>query len=180
MTVLAREGEGMRTSQSRHKMLKVALLFALLTWPCSCVAGIVLLHDYAPIFYKAPHRSAFSDLKNASDVQATLRADLVAHKPSMPEVISYLAQKGVESCAIYNQDKMETFFFLNEIDNYSVYATGDWLVCLTMARDKIINPGNPIDIRGYNLLVEYDYFMTFHFVNNLLVDVQVKKSATGP
>ena len=169
----------MRMSERQRKALIVAILLSPLFLPCSCVIGIVLLHDYAPIFYTAPQWSEFSNLENASDVQATLTADLIARKPSMPETIAYLAQKGVEWCTIYDGDKRVTSFFLNEVDDYTVYRTGTRLLCITAARDRIINPGNPVEIRGYNLLVAYDYDMEFRFANGVLVDIQVEKFAYG-
>jgi len=147
---------------------------------CGCPLGVVLLHDYAPALYTNPRWSELSRLSDESDVQATLTANLIVGSTSISEVVSFLAQEGVEACAIYTEDGQGVFFFLDEIKDYSVYSTGDKMVCSTPTLGRIINPENPFDIRGYNLFTMWTYAMQFHFQDGVLVAVNVQKTSVEP
>jgi hypothetical protein len=122
------------------------------------MAAIVLMHDYGYKLDKSSQWSDFSSLDNADAVQANLEQGLTIGKSTRPDVLSFLAQKGVGDCSI-------------------LY---DEVSCWTPAHETIINTENPLDIRAYNLLVKWDYQLTFRFNNDVLSYIEVSKVGTGP
>ncbi|HEX3050227.1 MAG TPA: hypothetical protein VHP83_06185 [Aggregatilineaceae bacterium] len=125
---------------------------------CGCLLGVVLVHDYAYKLDKSIKWSDFSSIDKATEVKAILDENLIINQATSTDVVSFLAQKGVEDCTISESS----------------------VVCWTPAHESIINPKNLLDIRGYNLLTSWDYWIRFQFNSGKLARIEVSKESTGP
>ena len=159
----------------RIVVLTLGLLFAL----CLCACGAVFLYGYVHGDW-----SDFSTLDSASDVESALKEKLTIGESTITDVVSFLTASGVNYCGIYKEGRRQGGMFLQEEPapetELSNAQTGNVLIpCITGIRESVSDLFHHVWNSDHNLLIEYEYYMQFYFVDGVLVDIQVAEVDSG-